>query len=194
MESHDGQPERSEGSIEGSAELRSDEAGGEGLVDELVEAGVLVESDGDLALGDDFGTRWRAGMAAVREADLAERALAAVPAVTEAELVTETADPWLVLSDGSGAVEAEAWLSPPVAVAEIAAVESLVDVGLDRSVAVGAAAPLRLFLERCPICETPLERGLEGCGCGPGEDPTSSPEDDVLLCPACDVRLYTFRG
>jgi len=166
-------------------------ADGERVLGALVEADVLVEG-ADLRLDESFRESWRAAMARVRDGDLASHARAISPAVADAQLVTETADDWVVLSGTDGGVENESWLSPPVAIAEVAAVESLIEAEVAHDVALAAATPLCMFLERCPVCDGPVEETVSRECCGGGTDPTMAPEDEVLACPSCDVRLYTF--
>ncbi|PSQ12345.1 hypothetical protein BRC93_02295 [Halobacteriales archaeon QS_5_70_15] len=52
-----------------------------------------------------------------------------------------------------------------------------------------AAAALRTFLETCPDCGAALEETTTAAACcgGPKEEPA-----DVLYCPDCDARLFTF--
>lgn len=168
---------------------RSDSIGGdtdpEAVLGSLLDAGVLLE-DGDLYLDDAFEGGWYDRMeplAELSDSELAEQVAAAVP--YEAEYGTY-GDRLLV----SGT--RDAWLTRPVAIAETAAVETLVDAGIDRSVAIDAAGPLRVFLERCPACESPLESTtIRNCCGGPGGI-AGDPEREVLYCDRCETVLFEY--
>lgn len=173
---------------------------GEAVAEALVESGAL-EADGEaLVPSADFRERWTAAMADLRELDdaaLAEATLAASPAaeawsVTSDGPLTPVAREYVVLSDGSGEVTGETWLSRPVAIAETAAVEALepyVDDGATRR---AAARAMRTFLESCPDCGAPVVETTTAACCGTTTGADTQP-DEVLACPDCDVRLYTFE-
>lgn len=159
------------------------------VLDALVEAGVLVADGEELSLEEGFRERWRDEMATVRTHSsraLAETVLKTVPAADDAELVDVDGEDWVVLSVQTNAVAGERWLSRPVAIAEVAAVRTLEDLPLETRLA--AARPLRLFLDTCPVCESPVEETTTAACCG---GHSHSP-DAVLACPACEARLFTF--
>lgn len=172
---------------------------GEAVVGALLESGAL-EADGEAVVpAPQFEDRWTAAMADLREFEgdaLAEATLAASPAVeawsvTSDGPLTPVAREYVVLSDGSGEVTGETWLSRPVAIAETAAVEALepyVDGGATRR---AAARAMRVFLESCPDCGAQVVETTTAACCGTITGADTRP-DEVLACPDCDVRLYTF--
>lgn len=168
---------------------------GEELLADLVAAGALEPEGETLALAPAFAERWEAEMADLRALDTAAltRAAAEVAVAAESRVQRDGAGDreWVVLSDGSGQVQNEHWLTRPVAVAETAAARALGD-DLPPARRAAAAGALRMFLEECPDCGTPLEETttMDCCGghTGPGDVPA-----DVIACPACDARLYTFE-
>lgn len=169
----------------------SDGTNGEVVLDTLVETGVLVPDGETLRLSEGFRERWREEMAGLRAADaemLAETAVAVAPTAHESELVDVAGDEWVVLTDESASVADERWLSRPTAIAEVAAVGTLTD-DHPPELCVAAARPLRLFLERCPACESGVEETTAAACCG---GPGPSGPDEVLACTACGRRLFTF--
>ncbi|PSP99885.1 hypothetical protein BRC94_06525 [Halobacteriales archaeon QS_5_70_17] len=191
-----------DGDRDGSAGADADgpAPSGEAVAEALVESGALEADREALAPSADFRERWTAAMADLRELDdaaLAEATLAASAAaeawsVTDDGPLTPVPREYVVLSDGSGEVTGETWLSRPVAIAETAAVEALepyVDDGATRR----AAAPaFRAFLESCPDCGAPAVETTTAACCGTTTGADTRP-DEVLACPDCDVRLYTFE-
>ncbi|WP_079890804.1 hypothetical protein [Halococcus agarilyticus] len=168
----------------------ADDPSGEAVTDRLLDAGVLVAEGETLVLDEWVRERWRDGMASLRalESDaLADAVRATVDATTTVDRV-ETADgEWFVLSEAADTVASERWLSRPVAIAEVGAVEALD--ALPRTDRLAAARPLRLFLERCPACEGPVEVTTTAACCG---GPGSNGPEDVLACTACERRVFTY--
>jgi hypothetical protein len=79
--------------------------------------------------------------------------------------------------------------SRPIAIAETAAIESLVVWGFPEGLRAQAATPLRNFLEVCPGCGgTVEETTLRKC-CGGPSSPDETPEDPVLACEDCGSVL-----
>lgn len=180
---------------EGPDTLARGNVDGETLLGELVDAGVLAAEGDHLALDPGFDEAWRAEMAALRALEtgaltdaVAEEALAADARTVRDEIRDSE---WVVLSDGSGGFEAETWLSRPVAVAEAAAARAL-EGRVDEGVRLPAAGSLRMFLEECPDCGATLVESTTASCCGGYTDPTEAP-DEVIACPDCDARLYTFE-
>jgi hypothetical protein len=167
---------------------------GEELVERLLAADVL-ESDGEaLVVEAAFDEAWRAAMADLAEMDtgsLAEATFEAAHAATVDTFENEDGE-WVVLGDGSGQFDGETWLTRPVAVAEAGAVRALAD-WVDEATARAAAGPLRMFLHECPDCGTELVESTTAACCGGMTDPRSEP-DEVLACPECRARLYTFAA
>ncbi|MFC6718340.1 hypothetical protein ACFQGT_11925 [Natrialbaceae archaeon GCM10025810] len=163
---------------------------GEALLTELVDAGVVVPDGDDLVLDESVRADWRREMADLRRRDL--EALAAVaddltPAGVEARTTRVGGTPLLVLDgDGSGLVS----LREEVAVAELAAARALESSVDDPVVRLAAGRPLRTFLERCPLCDGELTVTRTLC-CGEAAGVRGTPPEK-LVCPACDVRPFTY--
>lgn len=170
--------------------LTDDDLAGEVVTERLLDAGVLVAEDEALVLDESVRERWRDEMGSLRALEpdaLADAIRAIVDATTTVDRV-ETADgEWFVLSEAANAVASERWLSRPIAIAEVGAVGALD--GLSRGYRLAAAGPLRLFLERCPACEGPIEATTTAACCG-GPGPRGL--DDVLACTACERRVFTY--
>ncbi|GAB6880371.1 hypothetical protein JCM17823_26450 [Halorubrum gandharaense] len=170
---------------------RSDSLGGgvdpERLIADLSTAGVLVEASGDLRLADDFREAFERRCEALRGLDedaLAARAAAAAPGDPESDAAN---DRILIAGDR------DVWLSPAVAIAETAAVETLTDWDLDPDIRRAAARPLRTFVRICPTCGGNVrETTLRNCCGGPGSV-TQNPERAVLACEACDAVVFEFE-
>jgi hypothetical protein len=178
---------------DGGGSLDPDEIEGEELLDRLIESGVL-ELDGDTVVPTaEYDERWRAEIDELRDLDtetLAEMARELSPA-TASQVRRDGDDEWVALSAADANVMDETWVRRQVAIAEIAgyrATEPFLD---DDAVRLAAARTNRMFLDACPDCGTGLERGTDMSCCGghtgPGEEPP-----ETLICPACEVRLYTF--
>jgi hypothetical protein len=172
--------------------LTDDDLAGEVVTERLLDAGVLVAEDEALVLDESVRERWRDEMGSLRALEpdaLADAIRAIVDATTTVDRV-ETADgEWFVLSEAANAVASERWLSRPIAIAEVGAVGALDD--LSREYRLAAAGPLRLFLERCPACEEPVEATTTAACCG---GPGPNGPDDVLVCTACERRVFTYPG
>ena len=176
-------PSQSPGSL-------ADDPAGEAVTEQLLDAGVLVAEGEALVLDESARARWRDEMATLRglESDALADAIGAVVDATTTVDRVETADgEWFVLAEAADAVASERWLSRPIAIAEVAAVGALDD--LPREYRLAAAGPLRLFLERCPACEGPIEATTTATCCG-GPGPRGP--DDVLACTACERRVFTY--
>lgn len=177
------------------------ELDGEAVAEALLDSGVVVEDapDGEtLQLDDEFRKRWRAEMRTLRDLDyeeLAAAVLASAPGAVEAEPRTRSDRTWIVLSDGTGRLAGEMWLSHPVAVAEAAAVRALAETVPDGDDVLFAAAarPLRTFLQHCPICEGEVIETTTRACCGGAPNPMANPTRSVLACADCDRRVYTFE-
>lgn len=187
----------------GSLGGETDAETGERVLSALAERDVVTADEAAVYLDEDFREAWRAEIRDLRDRDdedLADALREAAPAGTEVDAVNQGGGQWqdgrtwFVVSDGSDDPASERWLTPPVAVAEAAAVRTLADrTDLDETLRVQATGPLRTFLEACPVCDGRVEETtvIECCG-GPGSTRADAP-DEVLACGDCGARLYTFR-
>lgn len=155
---------------------------GDAVFDALADAGVLREDADGVALDPDFREAWRDRVRDVRERDPAEAVRSVRTDVPVEGHTDEGETEWVVV--GAGDAE-EQWLSPAVAFADVAAVEALDARGVDRDVALAAAAPLRRMLERCPVCDGTLSWDVEGCCGGYGVEGPS----ELLTCEACGATV-----
>lgn len=156
------------------------------LVGVLIEAGVLTGEE-TLYLEDGFAAVWEREMAALREETDHEVAAAAAAAVPYEADSTVSGERLLVAGDR------DAWLSRPVAIAETAGIEALVDAGLDRETAASAAGALRMFLPVCPDCGGPVIESTIGNCCGGTKGVYDRPDREALVCGDCESVLYEFQ-
>ncbi len=170
------------------------EPDGEAVLSALVEAGVVVVDEERVAPDPDFRADWEAEMADLAALDTDELAEAVhdVAHAAGSRVVSDEHGEWIVLDDGSGGVAGRTWLPRPVAVAEAGAVRVLSGWGLDRPTRLAAAGALRTFLETCPDCGVALAETTTAACCGGYTGPKEEPSE-VLFCPDCDVRLFTFE-
>lgn len=172
-------------------------ADGEAILEDLVAAGVADADGDDVRLADAFEERWQAEIRRLRErspADLAAATLAAAPAADAAEAVTERDRAYVVLSDGSGEPAGEVWLRRPVAVAETAAARALAELtDLEPDRRAVAAHGLAVFLDDCPVCETPLSEGKAGGCCGPPRTDAEGHPLRALVCRDCRTQFAAFE-
>lgn len=176
-----------------SGSLDPADVDGEELLDRLLDEGVL-EFDGDaVAPTAAYRERWRAEMDRLRTEDTESLAAIAreISPAAAARAVREDGDEWVALSPPDGNTIDETWTRRPVAIAEIAGYRAAEPFLSDDSFRLAAARTNRMFLEACPDCGGDLKRGVDMPCCGghtgPGEEPA-----ETLVCPACEVRLYTF--
>lgn len=154
----------------------------------LVETEVLVADGETLTLDESFRTavydRIRSLRAGPTET-LADRAAA----VAGPEVEGAVHDDRILLAGGR-----DTWMSRPVALAEVAFVETLRDRGVDDAVARSAARPLRAFLDACPACDGPVrDTTLRDCCGGPG-GVSGDPERPVRACAECDAVVFADRS
>lgn len=164
---------------------------GQWTVEALVGSGVIVPDEERLHLAEAFRADWRAEMARLRALSREElvEATAAATRNSDVELL-DVERPLLVLTGPEGG---EAWVSRPIAIAEIAAdraLESHVP-ELSNRERLAAARASRGFLDRCPVCETPTEETPPNTCCG-GVHSKAALSGTVLVCPTCDEALYRF--
>lgn len=177
--------------VEGTGSLASGDDPDAGTILAVLENAGVVTGGTQLALADEFRDRWEERACDVRSlgterlaeraADatpfLAERAADAAPFPAEGSTVGE-----VVVVDGDD----RTYLNRAVAIAEIAAVETLLEWGVGEQYrAAGADAP-RLFLEECPDCGGPVVETTSGTGVAASDEPTRgtcSPAGSVA--PSC---------
>ena len=84
----------------------------------------------------------------------------------------------------------DVWLSPAVAIAETAAIETLTDWGVPTERGVQAAKPLRTFVRTCPACGgRVVDTTLRNCCGGPGSV-RGNPDRPVRACADCDAVVF----
>lgn len=160
---------------------------GEAIVEALVAAGVLVVREEELYLDETFREEWERridDLGSVHETVLADRAAAASHDDVDGEVHGNR----ILLAGGR-----DVWLSPAVAIAETAAVETLADWDVPEELRAPAAEPLRTFVRVCPVCGGSVgETTLRRCCGGPGST-YRNPERLVLACADCDTVLLELR-
>jgi len=162
---------------------------GETVLSKLAAAGAVV-ADGELVRpAGSIDEAWHREMDRLADRSLAELAATAretLPNVDTVEGFEDGDAEWLAVGTGHGELVAR-----PVAVAELAAYRALGESVEDTGVRLAGARAFRMFLDSCPVCSTPLEESSEVSCCGGYSDPRNSP-DDLLVCPTCRQRVYTF--
>ncbi|XVH31864.1 hypothetical protein ACNS7O_01415 [Haloferacaceae archaeon DSL9] len=162
-----------------------DSEGTDALLESLFAAGVLVGDD-DLVLGESVHAAWRERIGELRAADaqtLADATADAAPFDAHGEAHGEH----VLLVDSR-----EIWLPRAVAIADTAAVETLVETGFPRDAAAAAARPLRLFLNECPACGGKIEETTITNCCGGTRGVHDRPDTAVLACSTCETMLFEF--
>jgi hypothetical protein len=161
------------------------------LINSLIDHGVVYEYDDELQLAPAFREQWREEICDIRKLSndaLASNLVDALPWVSRREIIKHEEQAWIVLSDGSQRVEEDAWLTVISATAELAAVRALGNYapGMHHERRIVAAPPLQSLLERCPVCETPIEETAVDACCG---SPHRTASERVLACPECDETV-----
>lgn len=170
------------------------ETDGEGVLDALAEAGVIVADGEMLFLADEFREDWRAAMGTLRELDDDQFAAAvadAAPRASGARVERRRGRTDAVVEPDTGSVADERRLAYPVALAEVGAVRALGERVSDPALRAAVAEPLRTFLETCPACGGRVEETTAQQCCGAPTNPRQGPQE-VLACADCGERLYTF--
>ncbi|MFP8888874.1 hypothetical protein ACLI4U_03780 [Natrialbaceae archaeon A-CW2] len=182
------QEESADGLIEPSSE---DVPDGDEIVTALLEAGVVVPEGEAFVLDSAFRDRWQDEMRQLGHRDVEELASVAAE-VTPSSISTDTYDGWtksyVVLSPENGE---STTLPRPIAIAELAAVRALESDLEDPFLRLVSARPIRTFLDRCPLCEGSLTTTQAAC-CGE-VTPVGSKPREKLVCPSCNIRLFTFE-
>ncbi|MCU4753176.1 hypothetical protein OB919_14520 [Halobacteria archaeon AArc-curdl1] len=182
------QEEPADGLIEPTGEAVPD---GDEIVAALLEAGVVVPDGEEFILDSAFRDHWYDEMRQLGHRDVEELASVAAE-VTPSSISTDTYDGWtksyVVLSPENG----EATTLPrPIAIAELAAVRALESELEDQFLRLVSARPIRTFLDQCPLCEGELTTTQAAC-CGE-VTPVGSQPREKLVCPSCNIRLFTFE-
>ncbi|WP_459193087.1 hypothetical protein [Halosimplex sp. J119] len=190
--------ERDDGSGRAPATLAdATVADGEAVLGDLIEAGIADADGDDVRLAATFEERWQTEIGRLRDRSpdgLAAATLAAAPAAEAAESVTDRDRTYVVLSDGTGQPSGEVWLRRPVAVAETAAARALAEsADLDPGPRAVAAHGLAIFLDDCPVCETPLAEGKAGGCCGPPRTDAEGHPLRALVCRECRTQFAAFE-
>ncbi|MDS0294638.1 hypothetical protein [Halogeometricum luteum] len=178
---------------DGGEVRQSDELGdedGEEVLFALFEARVLREDDaGALYLSEEFRSAWEAEMASLRDRD--DESVAAAVAEAAPFDAEGGVDYGGITVDGE---RNSIWLSRAHAVSDAAAVRAMTAFDVPESVRAPATAPLRMFLESCPLCggQTEETRTVLNC-CGGTMGVYDDPEDEVLVCADCGETLYVFE-
>lgn len=158
----------------------------EELLETLVDAGVVVVEDEELWLEESFRTAWIERMGDLRtrsNAELAESVTKVTPPEVEARHHGDR-----ILLDG----ERDHWISPTVAIAEIAAAETLASWDVPPHIRASAAEPLRTFLDVCPGCGGKVTETTLGTCCGGPGSIYGNPERSVLACEGCETVVFEF--
>lgn len=183
----DGEGEGDENPDPGSLAAEDDETGERVMVG-LLEAGVLVEDETGVRPSDDFFDAWEAETADLRTLD--DDALADAVADAAPFEATGEHDGTFVALEGD---DAAVWLTPPIAIAEAAAVRAMVGFDVPEDLRPQAARPLRMFVETCPTCGgRVVETTVRNC-CGGTRGIYDSPGQEVLACEDCESIVYEFR-
>lgn len=165
---------------------------GDAIVTTLLEAGVVVPDDEEFLLQDTFRDEWRREMTRLRDRNL-EGLAEEADALTEASVDAHVGRDWRGRATTvrlKGEAGHSVSLDEAVVVAELAATRALRAWIDDAGVRRAAGRPLRSLLERCPRCDGELTVSQATC-CGEVTPPGSTPTEK-LVCPACDVRLFTY--
>lgn len=168
------------------ASLTAADLDGETVFEGLLEAGA-VEASGEMVLpAESVDAAWREEMDSLAGRSLDDLAAVAARALPADEVTpyTDTDGEWLL-------VDGEELVARPVAVAELAAYRALGGVVEDPGLRLAGAGAFPMFLEQCPVCATDLTESSTVSCCGGHSQPRENPAD-VLLCPACSQRVYTF--
>lgn len=161
---------------------------GQAVLSDLTSAGV-IETDGEmLHLTEKVETEWYEEMdrLAARSTDaLADEIERSVPRIAETDTLDVDGQDWVSVGDN------DAFLSRQVAIAELAAYNVLRSYFDDEDVRLAGSQSLLMFLEECPVCKTPIVESTEANCCGAYADP-GVPPSDILVCPECEQRVFTF--
>jgi|AntDeeMinimDraft_5_1070356.scaffolds.fasta_scaffold03957_4 hypothetical protein len=177
------------GSLTGSDDAEADPANfeGEEIIETLAGAGVIEAGEEALFLNESFRNSWEdriEELADLEPEPLADRTAAASPHDVEG-----AAHDSRILIKGAGR---DIWLSHPIAIAEVAATETLANWDVDADMRAAAAEPLRTFIELCPNCGGDvIETTIRNCCGGPGTY-QRRPGQLVLACEDCDTVLFEF--
>lgn len=166
----------------------ADDRDPEAMMEALVDAGVIVPDGEQLYLDDAFRTEWEDRMADLRDRS-GEEIAARTAAVSHGPVEGAFHDERVLLTGNR-----DVWLSPAIAIAETAAVETLADWGLPHELRLQAAEPLRTFVRTCPVCGGRVtDTTLRNCCGGPGSV-SGDPERSARACTNCDAVVFVETG
>ncbi|MFP9192057.1 hypothetical protein [Natronosalvus vescus] len=164
---------------------------GEAILAALFEAGVVIPEGEEIQLDPDVESAWSREMETLRNQDLEELAAIADeqshPSV-DARARRSWGRPVIVLGPESGT---PVTLRRGVASAELAAARTLEPMVDDEAIRRAAGRPLRSLLEECPRCGGEVTITRSSC-CGE-TTPIGQTPSEKLVCPACDVRFFTYE-
>ncbi|WP_222918484.1 hypothetical protein [Natrinema sp. SYSU A 869] len=165
---------------------------GEAVVTALLEVGVVVPAGEELALDESFRDEWHRKMARLRDLGFAGLAAEAND-LTDPSIDVRVGRDWrgrdsAIRLEGDGGRSVS--FGEAVAVAELAAARALESRIDDEAIRLAAGRPLRSLLDRCPRCDGDLTVSRSTC-CGE-VTPIGSTPAERLICPDCDVRLFTY--
>ena len=170
-----------------------DEADGEAILRSLVDADAVTAAEERLVLTDDFATAWRERMEALSgaaDARLVAAASEGSEAVASARVEDTGSETFLVVTGADGGTS---WLRRPVAIAELAALRTLGEIGFPAAERELAAHAVCAFLETCPDCGGDVvEQALSDC-CGHTVPDAGTDPPQVLACENCGVAFYQFE-
>jgi len=158
---------------------------GETVYRRLVAAGAVEVSGETVRPADDVEAAWHDEMDRLAALPLETLAVEADDLAPASATAYEDGDGEWLLVDGGELV------ARPVAVAELAAARALGGVVEETELRLAGAGAFPMFLERCPVCESELAESSTVSCCGGHTGPRETPSD-VLHCPTCRQRVYTF--
>ena len=154
----------------------------------LATAGAIAETAAgdDLRLDDEFRAEWYEHARDVRDVEVVEEYVSAKLETSDPPSVAEWGDELVVETGGKPVAR---WPSRAAAVADVAGERALRDRyegwdGFDPATQSRVLRSLRLFADRCPVCEDYAASETVRADCPPDHAKL------VVHCPACGVTLF----